>query len=124
VAYVIDGDTIELGSGERVRLLGIDTPELDECYYQEATDFARDLMNGQSVRLETDVTDRDKYDRLLRHVFVVYDSEEEVHVNYELIENGYAEILPIPPDRAYRAEFRQAERLAEETELGRWGECG
>lgn len=123
VAYVIDGDTIEIASGERVRLLGVDTPEMDECYYQEATNFARDVMNGRAVRLEADVTDRDQYGRLLRQVFVADETGEETHVNYELVARGYAEVLPIPPDRAYREAFRAAEAAASAAARGRHGVC-
>ena len=115
VAVVVDGDTIELASGERVRLLGIDTPEYGECYFTESTAYLRQWLTGETVRLERDVTDRDDYHRLLRHVFApapAATSSALVHVNERLLEAGYAVVLPIPPDRAYRAEFAAAEAAA------------
>jgi len=124
VVYVIDGDTIEIDSGERVRLLGIDTPEMDECYYQEATEFVREQLAGQSVRLVTDATDQDEYGRLLRQVFIISgEGGVEVHLNLRLLQGGYAEVLPIPPDRAYREVFKEAEENAKANGLGRWSEC-
>lgn len=123
VEYVIDGDTIVLEGGERVRLLGIDTPERGECFAAEASDFVRQWLTGQSVRLESDVTDRDTYERLLRHVFVPATSTAPVHVNAVLVADGFAAVLPIPPDRQYRSEFARLEAAAQEAARGRWGVC-
>ena len=124
VRYVIDGDTFDTTSGARVRLLGIDTPERNECYYQEATDFARTLIHEKEVRMTADVTDKDKYDRLLRHVYVMdVDGESRIHLNLQLVEEGYAEVLPIPPDRQYREELAAAEAAAKAAGKGRWGVC-
>jgi micrococcal nuclease len=122
VAYVVDGDTLELASGERVRLLGIDTPEREECYYEEAGEYLRTAVEGREVRLEGDITDVDDYDRLLRHVFLPTGSVER-HLNYELVEQGYAVVLPILPDRAYREEFRAAEVSAKADRFGRHSAC-
>ena len=122
VVFVIDGDTIDIAGGERVRLLGIDTPERDECFYKEAREFVRDAVEGRDVRLESDVTERDQYGRLLRHVFHSNERFEQ-HLNYELVKEGYAVVLPIPPDRAYRAEFRAAEAEAKAAGLGRHNAC-
>jgi micrococcal nuclease len=102
--------------------LGIDTPEIGECYYQEAKDFLRSKIDNQEVVLESDITDTDKYGRLLRHVFVETDTGRE-HVNYQLVEQGFAEVLPIPPDRAYRSEFKAAETAAKNERRGRFGGC-
>ncbi len=125
VAYVVDGDTIVLAGEERVRLLGIDTPEQGECYYEEASAYTRELLAGRTVRLEADATDRDKYDRLLRHVFVtVAPAVPEVHLNLRLVEEGYAVVLPIPPDRQYREELAAAQAAAKAAGKGRWGVCG
>lgn len=125
VRYVIDGDTFDTDAGARVRLLGIDTPEQNECYYQEATDFVRSLIQGKVVRLAADETDQDKYERRLRHVYVLGEEGElETHLNLQLVEEGYAEILPIPPDRQYRKELAAAEAAAQAAGKGRWGACG
>lgn len=123
VTYAIDGDTIEIEGGERVRLLGIDTPEHGECYFAESTEYTRRYVVGKRVRLVSDATDRDKYGRLLRHVFVD-EAGEDRHVNALLVAEGYAAVLPIPPDRLYREEFESLETVAKENNLGKWGACG
>lgn len=68
VTWVVDGDTVELGNGERVRLLGIDTPEVGECGYERARDRLVALVEGERVTLGESDADRDRYDRLLRYV--------------------------------------------------------
>jgi endonuclease YncB( thermonuclease family) len=70
VTHVVDGDTIDLGNGERVRLVGIDTPEVGQCGYDEATAKMERLVLGKRVRLFESDEDRDRYDRLLRYVEV------------------------------------------------------
>lgn len=123
VARVVDGDTVLLENGERVRLLGIDTPEAGECYYQEASDFLRSLVDKKMVRLEKDVSDRDQYDRLLRHLFVVGAGKVEESVNLQMVVGGYARVVEIKPDLSHRAVFKQAQFEAKEAKSGRWGEC-
>lgn len=129
VTWVIDGDTFAIATGERVRLLGVDTPERDECYYQEATDFLRDWLEGETVRLEVDERETDVYDRLLRYVFVNREPDgtatsTELLVNDVLLQRGYADYLPIGPDRRYRLRFRESWEAAQALERGRWGVCG
>ena len=70
VSRVVDGDTVELADGRKVRYLGINTPERGQPFYQEATDFNAELVAGKKVRLEFDVDTIDKYGRTLAHVFV------------------------------------------------------
>lgn len=128
VVRVIDGDTFVTDSGNRVRLLGIDTPERDECYYEPASDFVRKWIEGKEVMLEEDVTNRDEYDRLLRYVFVPYELDGEattspILLNRELIKRGYATALPIGPDRQYRSEFYELFLEAEEANLGLHAVC-
>jgi micrococcal nuclease len=99
VARVIDGDTIELEGGERVRLLCIDTPERGQPGYTEATEFLRELVAGKAVRLEADPehVDRDRFGRLLRYVWLFTGGEAEgfssgdgVLVNVEIVRRGYS----------------------------------
>ena len=124
VAQVIDGDTIDLAHGQRVRLLGIDAPEREECYYEVARDTLIKLVEGKEVRLERDQSETDKYDRWLRHVFVEEDEEGgEVFVNEILIEAGVATTLNIPPDDHYRAELKAAEAEAKANQRGLWSAC-
>lgn len=129
VVRVIDGDTFDIASGERVRLLGVDTPEREECYYQPAKDFVREWIEGKEVLLGEDVTNRDEYDRLLRYVLVPYELEGQattspILLNRELIKRGYATALPIGPDRQYRSEFYELYLEAEEANLGLHAVCG
>jgi micrococcal nuclease len=128
VVRVIDGDTIEVRLGsvvERVRYIGIDTPETVhpskpvECFGTEASAYNKLLVEGKEVRLEPDVTDRDKYGRLLRYVYV-----GDVLVNEALVREGYAGVYTYPPDVKYDAMFRDAERVAREEARGLWSaEC-
>lgn len=116
VTRVIDGDTLVLISGERVRLLGIDTPETGQPYYQEAKEWLISMAEGQPVALESGDEDRDKYGRLLRHVFL-----GATHLNLELVKLGLAEVYMMEPGEKYYSIFLEAEAQAREQGLGIWG---
>ena len=120
VSRVIDGDSIELSNGEQVRYIGIDTPEfhngVPDPYAQEAYEINKKLVEGKEVRLELDVQKRDKYNRILAYVYV-----DDLFVNAYLIENGYTQILTIPPDVTYQDLFLSLERKARENKAGLWG---
>jgi|GEM_PF-927493 len=88
VTRVIDGDTFELSNGEKVRMICIDTPEQGEEGYEEAKAYLESLVLNKIVRLEKDVSEKDKYNRLLRYVYT-----EDLFVNKELVEEGYAEVF-------------------------------
>ena len=119
VTRVIDGDTIEVnvaGTIYKVRYIGIDTPELDDkrpefgALAQEATRYNRQLVEGETIRLEKDVSETDKYGRLLRYVYV-----NDIFVNAELVRQGFAWAKAYEPDTKYQnylegleAEARQA----------------
>jgi micrococcal nuclease len=123
VAAVIDGDTIDLESGERVRYLMIDTPETtggkDECFGTEATQFNTDLVLGKEVDLVFDEECEDRFGRLLAYVSV--DGRE---VNSLIIERGYGCVLFIPPSGADREdEFLALEAAARAGARGVWGAC-
>lgn len=124
VKRVIDGDTIELANGERVRYIGIEAPELIrpersiECFAREAVAKNKELVEGVEVRLERDINDRDKYGRLLRYIWT-----EEKMINLLLVEEGYASAAAFPPDVKYAGEFVVAERRARETNSGLWMVC-
>jgi len=117
VTRVIDGDTIELQGGVRVRYIGIDAPETDEPYYVEATEANRHLVEGRGVRLGGDVEDEDEYGRLLRYVWV-----DSTMVNAELISWGCAYSYSRPPNLQYRVQFLQLEKEAREQKLGLWSQ--
>lgn len=125
VTRVIDGDTIEVEGGAKVRYIGIDTPETSDprtgvqCFGKEATKKNRELVEGKRVRLEKDVSETDKYGRLLRYIFV-----GDTFVNETLVKEGYAFSSPYPPDIKYQDIFDKAEKFARENDKGLWGSCG
>ncbi len=120
VYKVFDGDTIALKGGEKVRLLGIDTPEIGEPFAAEAKRFTRDLVQYQTVRLEFDSRERDTYSRLLAFVYVETD-DGWVMVNTEIIRAGLAKLLFIPPNGRYRDHFEEALHEAMVRHQGMWG---
>ncbi len=131
VERVVDGDTIVVeiaGNRERVRLLGIDTPESvaenrpDQCYGAESADYlASVLPEGAEVTLIRDVEARDQFDRLLAYVVR---SSDQLFVNLDLLERGYAGVLIYEPNSFYRDLFEDAEDAAFRGDVGLWGVCG
>jgi endonuclease YncB( thermonuclease family) len=118
VTDVIDGDTIDVlidGDEYRVRYIGVNTPERDESCYQDATNANAALVSGQTVTLVRDVSETDRYGRLLRYVYV-----GSTFVNAELVRQGYAENVEYPPDTANAAWFGQMAREARSANLGCW----
>ena len=118
VARVVDGDTIVLSGGRRLRYIGIDTPEIGdnlEYYGPEATDFNARIVAGGKVSLEKDVSDKDRFGRLLRFVYA-----DGILVNAELVREGYASAKVYPPDTRYAACFAALEREAREAARGMW----
>lgn len=115
ISRVVDGDTVELADGRRVRYIGINTPERDQPFYQEATDLNRELVEGKSARLEFDVAPRDQYGRILAYVWI-----GEMMANMEIVSRGYANVFTVPPNVRYEAEFRAAERDARDSGRGLW----
>ncbi|MCB9704191.1 MAG: thermonuclease family protein [Myxococcales bacterium] len=123
VARVIDGDTVELEGGERVRYLMIDTPESTQgkldCFGHEAAELNRSLVEGEVVDLEYDAECTDIYGRLLAYV-----RTEEGEINRALVRRGYACVYHIPPNGDDRvAEFRSLEYEAQTLGAGLWGAC-
>jgi len=118
VTQVIDGDTITIEGGYRVRYIGIDTPEVHpvpEAHGLEAWQVNRQLVEGKEVRLEPDVSETDKYGRLLRYVYV-----DDVFVNAELVRLGLAEAKAYPPDVKYQEYLENLELEAREAGRGMW----
>ena len=124
VVRVIDGDTVELENGERVRYLGIDTPETVhpdkpvECFGPEASERNKELVEGKKVRLLQDGPDRDSYDRLLRYVFV-----GGIFVNGDLVWGGYAYARSYEDTPLFYQTLVQLERSAREGDRGLWKAC-
>jgi len=124
VTRVIDGDTIEVNIDStiyRVRYIGIDTPELDDkrpefcALAQEATRVNRQLVEGEKIRLEKDVSETDKYERLLRYVYV-----GDTFVNAELVRQGLAWAKTYEPDIKYQDILEKAEAEARQNRMGIW----
>lgn len=124
VIRVIDGDTVEIEGGERVRYVGINSPEAAnsqkqaECFSQEATEKNKSLVEGKTVRLEKDATDRDKYGRLLRYVYV-----GDTFVNLELVAQGFAHVRIYPMDNRYQRQLIDAQKEAKSSARGLWSAC-
>lgn len=129
VVKIVDGDTIKANINDKVesvRLIGVDTPELKDprkpvqCFAKEASEKTKELLEGKDVRLESDPTqgDRDKYQRLLRYVFL----KDGTNFNKLLIEQGYAFEYTYDIPYKYQAEFEAAELSAREKGLGLWKE--
>jgi len=135
VKRVVDGDTILLETGERVRLIGIDTPELHESdkLYRDASrtrqdistiqklgrrayEFTRNLVEGKRVSLEFDVEKRDRYKRLLAYVYL----KDGTFVNAEIVKQGYASLMTFPPNVKYADLFLKLYREARENRRGLW----
>jgi micrococcal nuclease len=120
VSRVIDGDTIVIDTGQRVRYIGMNTPEIEtsECYATEASEINKNLVLGKTVKLEKDVSETDKYGRLLRYVYV-----GDIFIDDELVKEGAAKIMTVPPDIEYKDEFLQSQNYAKENNLGLWSKC-
>lgn len=125
VTRVVDGDTIEVEGGTKIRYIGIDAPETvdpkrpDGCFGKEASEKNKELVLGKNVLLEKDVSETDKYGRLLRYVYV-----GDTMINDELVREGYAQVSTYPPDVKYQDKFLDSEKYAMENNLGLWGKCG
>ncbi len=136
VVSVVDGDTIKVerasGQVKTVRLLLIDTPETRdpndpvECYGAEATKRTKAMLpKGRTVYLEKDVSDTDRYKRLLRYVWFKGAKDGKAYLANELlVKEGYAALSTYPPDVARVEQIRDAERAARDDERGLWATCG
>lgn len=129
VVKVTDGDTLQVdidGQIETVRLIGVDTPEVVDprqpvqCFGVEASNKAKELLENKKVRLEFDETqgDRDRYQRLLRYVFL----EDGRNFNKLMIEQGFAHEYTFSTPYKYRDEFIEAQNFARTNKLGLWAD--
>jgi micrococcal nuclease len=129
IIRVIDGDTIIVeinDKKETIRLIGLDTPEIVdwrkpvECFGKESSEEAKRILNGKSVRLETDLSQdvRDKYNRLLAYVFL----KDGTSFNEIMIKNGYGYEYTYDVPYIYQKEFKNAEKFARENKRGLWAD--
>ncbi|HEY4694352.1 MAG TPA: thermonuclease family protein [Candidatus Nanoarchaeia archaeon] len=125
VTKVVDGDTIEIEGGKRVRYIGIDTPETVDpreevqCFGKEASEKNKQLVENKKVKLEKDVSEFDQYSRLLRYIYV-----GNTFVNELLVKEGFARASSYPPDVKYQDKLSAAEQFARENNKGLWSACG
>lgn len=128
VERVIDGDTFVLESGERVRIIGVDTPEVGEPSADRATAFLAGLIEARPIYLEFDVGERDRYGRLLAYVYVenpggdwvADDGKRYVQVSHALAAAGLADIMTVPPNVVYAEIYLDATQAARDADLGFW----
>jgi len=124
VKRVIDGDTIVLSDNRKVRYIGIDSPELHhptkpiQCFATEAALLNTELVEGKTIVMQKDVSETDKYGRLLRYVWI-----GDVFVNNYLVEEGFARQETIPPDVAYATLFKESAKKARLQNKGLWSLC-
>lgn len=121
VIRVVDGDTVEIEGGQKIRYIGIDTPESTktlDCFGREATAKNRDLVDGKIIGIEKDFSQADKYGRLLRYVWI-----DQMLVNDYLVRQGYAYASSYPPDIKYQDLLTEAQKEARENNRGLWESC-
>lgn len=122
VTRVVDGDTIQIDTGQKVRLIGVDTPETVaprkavQCFGKEASTYTSERLLGQTVRLEKDVSETDSFGRLLRYVYV-----GDEFFNNTLVTEGYAHAVTFPPDISKQGELKNSELTARFNKKGLWG---
>lgn len=118
VTRVIDGDTFETETGEKVRLIGINAPEISDIFGQEAKQYLSDLIENKTVDLQTDKisNDRDRYQRLLRYVI-----RDGVDINKKMVSDGYA-FAYLKYHFSKSTDYEQAQILSREANKGIWGD--
>lgn len=139
VARVIDGDTLKMSDDSRIRLIGVDTPELHysdklirdsrrthrdvkeiQAMGKKAADFTRQLCGGKTVDVEFDVRKSDKYGRLLAYIYL----EDGTFVNAKILEEGYGQVMTIPPNIKHAEYFLKLQQTAREGRKGLWADAG
>lgn len=129
VSKVVDGDTIIVNDKTTVRFVGIDTPETVDprrpvgCYGKEASSEVKKLLDSKQIILQKDVSDTDKYKRILRYIYLPLENGQILFVNDYLVREGFAKVLTYPPDVKYDEQFRTAEKEAKISKRGLWGKC-
>ena len=130
ILKVVDGDTVDIdikGNTERVRLIGVNTPETKhptkpiECFGPEASAYLTQLLpKGTHVRIERDIEARDRYGRMLLYL---YRESDNLFINLDLVSHGYGTPMSIEPNTFHRNDFVHAAALAETTNEGLWKAC-
>jgi len=128
VIRVIDGDTIEIEGKQKVRYIGVNSPEIfhdstgkktgEQCFANESYLENKRLVEGKEIYIQKDVSEVDKYKRLLRYVWV-----GDAFVNDYLVRQGFAQVSTFPPDVRYHQQFLEAQKEAQVNNRGLWKEC-
>ncbi len=124
VLRVVDGDTILIEGNRKLRYIGMNAPEsVDprrpvQCFGKEASKRNQELVEGKTITIEKDVSETDKYGRLLRYVYL-----DGVMINKQLVEEGYAVASSYPPDIKHQPELRLAQKNAITNHRGLWADC-
>lgn len=124
VIRVIDGDTIEIEGDITVRYIGVNTPETvdprqtQQCFGKEASNKNKELVEGKLVRLERDISETDRYGRLLRYVWL-----DDLLINDYLVQEGFAQASSYPPDVKYQELFLKSQAAAQQNKKGLWAAC-
>jgi micrococcal nuclease len=129
VERVVDGDTIRLADGRTLRYIGINTPETVapnrpvECFGKEASAFNKELVQGKAIWLEKDISETDRYGRLLRYVYLEPSASLSAQVNYLLVGQGYAYASSYPPDVKWQETLAKAQKESQQNQRGLWATC-
>ncbi|MBU3896581.1 MAG: thermonuclease family protein [Nanoarchaeota archaeon] len=115
VTRVIDGDTFVISTGEHIRIQGIDAPDKNDYYYYEATQRLKELIEFKTVTLERDNTNKDRYGRLLRYVYL-----GNKMIDAQMLEEGYAKVFIFEADKKYEKVLIYAQNYAKNNHLGVW----
>jgi len=124
VTEIVDGDTITINGSTRVRLLGIDAPETDECYFSESKEALSNLIEGEYVRLEKDISGIDNFGRLLRYIFLPQgDAMDDIFVDNYMTKQGFADISEVSQNKRYRDILISGRNEAVTMNRGMWSAC-
>lgn len=115
VEKVIDGDTIEISNGQKIRLIGINAPERGKYYYNESKKYLENLILNKKIRIEYDSKTKDSYGRTLAYIIF-----ENKNINIEILKNGFAHTYKLNEISKYRKELLEAENYAIKNEIGIW----
>ncbi len=115
VTKIIDGDTIKLENGQTIRMICVNTPEKGELGFEEATNYLKSIILNKKINLKKDISEKDKYNRLLRYIYL-----NNTLINELIVRKGYGFAYPFEPDTKFCAKILKAEQKAKKEKLGIW----
>lgn len=125
ITQIIDGDTFIVNNKTTIRLIGINSPEKDQCFHSQSRQAVAKFLKDKSVYLEKEITGQDEYARLLRYAFIpaAGDREDNLFVNDYIVRQGWAQAMPSAPNSRYRDLLYAAQEEAINHNRGLWGAC-